>query len=253
MQRCPVHLEQTLRVWWSTGACCAIINTNTKYVHSSFSLTCILDWFIKTFFWKFRKFCSNIAPSLSSGNLLFNKAEYIGWSCLNQELLTGVHKRPQISIPELRFERPLQGYPTCSPFMSPGTEHLAPGKSGARPLHLAPGNSGAPAHGESPEPGHHHLYHFPENAFKMVWIVPALRSALYINCNSLFPCAFWSLCVVLRTSTFTTVNLDIAFCGWVDFRTSIVLCNIASVRVCILSHKSHSITFFMCNDLHCLQ
>ena len=109
--------------------------------------------------------------------------------------------------------------------MSPGTEHLAPGTSA--------------------EPCHHHLYHFPENAFKMVWIVPPLRSALYINCNSLFHCAFWSLCVVLRTSTFTTVHLDIALCGWEDFRTSIVLCNMASVRICILSQKSHWIAFFV--------
>ena len=29
-------------------------------------------------------FCSNIAPSLSSGNNLFDKAEYIGQSCLCQ-------------------------------------------------------------------------------------------------------------------------------------------------------------------------
>ena len=107
--------------------------------------------------------------------------------------------------------------------MSPGTEHRTPGTSA--------------------EPCHHHIYHFPENAFKMVWIVPPLRSALYINCISLFHCAFWSICVVLRTSTFTTVHLDIALCGWEDFRTSIVLCNMASVRVYILSQKSHWITF----------
>ena len=61
-----------------------------------------LDRFIKTFFWNFQSipadlcyiliykqmlekvFCSNIAPSLSSGNHLFYKAEYMGQSCPNQ-------------------------------------------------------------------------------------------------------------------------------------------------------------------------
>ena len=61
-----------------------------------------LDKFIKTFFWNFQKckedlcyilidkqmlekaFCSNIAPSLSSGTHLFYKAEYMGRSYLNQ-------------------------------------------------------------------------------------------------------------------------------------------------------------------------
>ena len=63
---------------------------------------CSLDRFTKTFFWNFQSiqadlcyiliykqmlektFCSNIAPSLSSGNHLFYKAEYMGQSCLNQ-------------------------------------------------------------------------------------------------------------------------------------------------------------------------
>ena len=63
---------------------------------------CILDQFTKTFFWNFQSiradlcyiliykqmlekaFCSNIAPSLSSGNHLFYKAEYMGQSCPNQ-------------------------------------------------------------------------------------------------------------------------------------------------------------------------
>ena len=63
---------------------------------------CILDRFTKTFFWNFQSiradlcyiliykqmlekaFCSNIAPSLSSGNHLFYKAEYMGRSCPNQ-------------------------------------------------------------------------------------------------------------------------------------------------------------------------
>ena len=64
--------------------------------------TRILDQFTKTFFWNFQSiqadlcyiliykqmlekaFCSNIAPSLSSGNHLFYKAEYMGRSCPNQ-------------------------------------------------------------------------------------------------------------------------------------------------------------------------
>ena len=65
-------------------------------------IRCLLDQFIKTFFWNFQKcqaflcyilinkqmlhyvFCSNIAPSLSSGNHLFYKGEYMGRSCPNQ-------------------------------------------------------------------------------------------------------------------------------------------------------------------------
>ena len=65
-------------------------------------VTCTLDRFKKTFFWNFQSiqadlcyiliykqmlekvFCSNIAPSLSSGNHLFYKAEYMGQSCPNQ-------------------------------------------------------------------------------------------------------------------------------------------------------------------------
>ena len=63
---------------------------------------CALDRFTKTFFWNFQNiqavlcyiliekqmlekaFCSNIAPSLSSGTHLFYKAEYMGRSYLNQ-------------------------------------------------------------------------------------------------------------------------------------------------------------------------
>ena len=63
---------------------------------------CPVDRFTKTFFWDFQSiradfcyiliykqmlekvFCSNIAPSLSSGNHLFYKAEYMGQSCPNQ-------------------------------------------------------------------------------------------------------------------------------------------------------------------------
>ena len=63
---------------------------------------CTVDRFTKTFFWNFQNiqavlcyilidkqmlekaFCSNIAPSLSSGTHLFYKAEYMGRSCLNQ-------------------------------------------------------------------------------------------------------------------------------------------------------------------------
>ena len=63
---------------------------------------CTVDRFTKFFFWNFQKtravlcyilidkqmldmaFCSNIAPSLSSGNHLFYKAEYMGQSCPNQ-------------------------------------------------------------------------------------------------------------------------------------------------------------------------
>ena len=73
---------------------------------------CSLDRFTKTFFWNFQKsradlcyiliykqllemvFCSIIAPSLSSGNHLFYRAEYISQSCPNHVwaiTLTGVH------------------------------------------------------------------------------------------------------------------------------------------------------------------
>ena len=66
------------------------------YFEGNQSLECPLDWFTKTFFWNFQNiradlcyiliykqmlekvFCSNIAPSLSSGNHLFYKAEYMG-------------------------------------------------------------------------------------------------------------------------------------------------------------------------------
>ena len=70
--------------------------------HSDILLVCPLDRFTKAFFWNFQNvravlcyilidkqmlekvFCSNIAPSLSSGNHLFYKAEYMGRSCPNQ-------------------------------------------------------------------------------------------------------------------------------------------------------------------------
>ena len=73
---------------------------NLRNLH--LSLIYILDRFTKTFFWNFQKsradlcyifiykqmlekvFCSNSAPSLSSGNHLFYKAEYMGQSCPNQ-------------------------------------------------------------------------------------------------------------------------------------------------------------------------
>ena len=80
---------------------CKRNNCNAKDCNSLFSLNeqCNI---IKTFFWNFQKceadlcsilidkqmlekvFCSNIAPSLSSGNHLFYKAEYMGQSCPNQ-------------------------------------------------------------------------------------------------------------------------------------------------------------------------
>ena len=59
-----------------------------------------------------KAFCSNMAPSLSSGNNLFYKAEYMGRSCPN--------------------------------FMSLDTEHPAPENSGARCRHLAPDTSPNP-------------------------------------------------------------------------------------------------------------
>ena len=48
-------------------------------------------------------------------------------------------KRPEMSISELYFESPFQGYPNCPPFPSPCTKHLAPGNSGANAgtCHLA--------------------------------------------------------------------------------------------------------------------
>ena len=77
-------------------------------------------------------FCLNIAPSFSSGNHLFHKVEYIGRSCLCQVVAKTFDRRPEISISELYFDNPFQGYPTFPPFMSPDTEHLAPKNSGAR-------------------------------------------------------------------------------------------------------------------------
>ena len=67
-----------------------------------FGIPYTLDRFTKTFFWNFQNiravlcyilidkqmlekaFCSNITLSLSSGNHLFYKAEYMGPSCPNQ-------------------------------------------------------------------------------------------------------------------------------------------------------------------------
>ena len=46
-----------------------------------------------------------------------------------------------LSILELHCERPFQGYPNCSPFMSPDTKHLVPGNAGAKCQHPAPGTS----------------------------------------------------------------------------------------------------------------
>ena len=89
---------------------------NTRFSASGFNYTshprhhhrhhrhhhCVVDRFTKTFFWNFQSipadicyiliykqmlekvFCSNITPSLSSGNHLFYKAEYMGQSCPNQ-------------------------------------------------------------------------------------------------------------------------------------------------------------------------
>ena len=53
-------------------------------------------------------YCSYIAPSLSSRNHLFYKAEYMGQSLIPE--LGGVHQRPEISISELHFESPFQEY-----------------------------------------------------------------------------------------------------------------------------------------------
>ena len=52
---------------------------------------------------------------------------------------------------ELHFDNPFQGYPTCPPFMSPDTEHLAPENPGARCRHLAPGTSPKPGKWGIPE------------------------------------------------------------------------------------------------------
>ena len=80
---------------------CQILGISSGYVQSMFRV-CSVDRFTKTFFWNFQSiladfcyiliykqmlekvFCSNIAPSLSSGNHLFYKAEYMGRSCPNQ-------------------------------------------------------------------------------------------------------------------------------------------------------------------------
>ena len=75
------------------------LNGNVKRKHDY-----MLDRFIKIFFWNFQKcravlcyifidkqmlekvFCSNISPSLSSGNQLFYKVKYMGRSCLCQDV-----------------------------------------------------------------------------------------------------------------------------------------------------------------------
>ena len=61
-------------------------------------------------------FCSNIAPSLSSGNHLFYKAEYMGWSCPNQVWAITFDwsaLATETSISEQHFESSFQGYPNC--------------------------------------------------------------------------------------------------------------------------------------------
>merc|ERR1711884_547848 len=78
----------------------------------------------------------------------------MGQSCPNQvwaKLSTGVHQRPEVSISKLHFDNPFQEYPTCPPFMSPDTEHLAPENPGARCRHLAPGTSPKPGKWGIPE------------------------------------------------------------------------------------------------------
>ena len=54
-------------------------------------------------------FCSNVAPSLSSGNHLFYKAEYMGRSCPNQvwAITFDWSALATRSDPELHFECPL--------------------------------------------------------------------------------------------------------------------------------------------------
>ena len=77
-------------------------STIMKLTIYKYQRECTLDRFTKTFFWNFQSipadlcyiliykqmlekvFCSNITPSLSSGNHLFYKAEYMGQSCPNQ-------------------------------------------------------------------------------------------------------------------------------------------------------------------------
>ena len=89
--------------------------------------TCKLDRFIKKLFLGISKngravlslidkqmlekvFCSNIVPCMSSVDHLFHKAKYMGRNCFNQVWAITFDWRPEISIPELHFESPIQGY-----------------------------------------------------------------------------------------------------------------------------------------------
>ena len=99
-------------------------------------------------------FCSNIGPSLSSGNHLVYKAEYMGWSCHRQVWAITFDWSTLVTWNKnfwTAFWKPFSGIPLLPPFMSPGREHLAPGNWGAR--------CGHPAHGISPKPGK--------------WVIPA--------------------------------------------------------------------------------
>ena len=91
-------------ILWRCSAALLVFNGRWNALPSLHMQTCVctLDRFTKTFFWNFQSiqadlcyiliykqmlekaFCSNIAPSLSSGNHLFYKAEYMGQSCPNQ-------------------------------------------------------------------------------------------------------------------------------------------------------------------------
>ena len=86
----------------SLSGCHDKLKKNFGLCKSAMRRVVSLDPFIKTFFLNFEKcwavlcyilinkqmlekvFCSNIAPSLSSGNHLFYKAEYMGQNCLCQ-------------------------------------------------------------------------------------------------------------------------------------------------------------------------
>ena len=92
----PVALSEWVRTCVHTSY---LLPQNTPILTLN---ACTIDRFTKTFFWNFQNiradlcyisiykqmlekvFCSNIAPSLSSGNHLFYKAEYMGRSCPNQ-------------------------------------------------------------------------------------------------------------------------------------------------------------------------
>ena len=126
---------------------CSADNLYLNLVHTS--------PFIKTFFVNFQKckvdlfyilidkqiletvFCSNIAPSLSSGNHLFYKAEYMGQSCPNQ-VWTITFDWSALATWNKHFW-------TAFWRLFSGIPHL-PGLGdvpGARCRHLAPGFSGA--------------------------------------------------------------------------------------------------------------